>query len=165
MPFQIEYTLRIAPAVRQPLLYDLCGSTLSLIFDLSVPSTSEVIGPLLNVSAIGNTCPPLRAMTSSVSRGFACAKGDVLTKVDDGVPRCRKFYTSNQHFLFFIRSSLTIVLSDEFVDFFFSVLSRWLTCDRSILRTLPTGHLPIISSPVAVQAVPHRSVNLRCNPW
>ncbi|EZA50646.1 Sushi, von Willebrand factor type A, EGF and pentraxin domain-containing protein [Ooceraea biroi] len=95
MPFLIEenllkmdFVLVIVPAVRQPKLYDLCGSTLNLIFDLSVPYASAVIEPLLNVSAIGNQCPPLRALKSSISRGFTCSVGEVLNMDTNDVPRC-----------------------------------------------------------------------------
>ena len=45
--------LRITPEVSQPLLYDLCGLNLGLIFELAVPSTSIVIQPLIDVNAIG----------------------------------------------------------------------------------------------------------------
>ena len=52
---QIEHVLRITPEVTQPLLYDLCGLNLGLIFELAVPSTSVVIQPLIDVNAIGET--------------------------------------------------------------------------------------------------------------
>ena len=54
-PAQIEHVLRITPEVSQPLLYDLCGLNLGLIFELAVPSTSVVIQPLIDVNAIGET--------------------------------------------------------------------------------------------------------------
>lgn len=57
---RLDYVLVVIPAVRQPQVYDICGNLLKLIFDLSVPYASEVIEPLLNVSNIGNQCPPLR---------------------------------------------------------------------------------------------------------
>ncbi|XP_046990617.1 sushi, von Willebrand factor type A, EGF and pentraxin domain-containing protein 1 [Schistocerca americana] len=85
---RMDYILVIVPAVRQPQLYDLCGSTLNLIFDLSVPYASAVIEPLLNVSAIGNQCPPLRALKSNISRGFDCNVGEVLNMDTNDVPRC-----------------------------------------------------------------------------
>nr|CAD7258136.1 unnamed protein product [Timema shepardi] len=85
---QMDFILVIVPAVRQPQLYDLCGSTLNLIFDLSVPYASAVIEPLLNVSAIGNQCPPLRALRSNISRGFDCNVGEVLNMDTNDVPRC-----------------------------------------------------------------------------
>ncbi|XP_077268738.1 sushi, von Willebrand factor type A, EGF and pentraxin domain-containing protein uif isoform X1 [Temnothorax americanus] len=95
MPFLIEenvlkmdFVLVIVPAQRQPQLYDFCGSTLNLIFDLSIPYASAVIEPLLNVSAIGNQCPPLRALQSSISRGFTCSIGEVLNMDTNDVPRC-----------------------------------------------------------------------------
>ncbi|XP_069668601.1 uncharacterized protein uif isoform X2 [Periplaneta americana] len=85
---QMDFVLVIVPAVRQPQLYDLCGSTLNLIFDLSVPYASAVIEPLLNVSAIGNLCPPIRALKSNISRGFDCNVGEVLNMDTNDVPRC-----------------------------------------------------------------------------
>ncbi|XP_055948273.1 uncharacterized protein LOC129981454 isoform X2 [Argiope bruennichi] len=88
----IAYTIRIDPVVRQTLLYDLCGSTLGLIFDLSVPSTSVVIEPILNVSSQGlpnPLCPSLQALRSQVTRGFACEEGEVLNSMGEAqVPRC-----------------------------------------------------------------------------
>ncbi|UYV83192.1 clec-78 [Cordylochernes scorpioides] len=87
----VTYTLRIDPMVRQPLLYDLCGSTLGLIFDLTVPSTSAIIEPILNISSqnVGSQCPGLQALKSSVTRGFTCEIGEVLNNAGNGeVPRC-----------------------------------------------------------------------------
>lgn len=87
---KIDFVLEVLPVVRQPQLYDLCGSTLSLMFDLSVPYASAVIEPLLNVSSIGNLCPPLRALRSSNTRGFTCSVGEVLNMDTNDVPRCCK---------------------------------------------------------------------------
>ncbi|KAK9881868.1 hypothetical protein WA026_018067 [Henosepilachna vigintioctopunctata] len=84
----IDYVLNVVPVVRQPQLYDLCGSTLNLMFDLSVPYASAVIEPLLNVAAIGNQCPPLKALKSSNTRGFTCSIGEVLNMDTNNVPRC-----------------------------------------------------------------------------
>lgn len=89
---KVDYILDIVPIVRQPQLYDLCGSTLSLMFDLSVPYASAIIEPLLNVSAIGNQCPPLRALKSVINRGFTCNMGEVLNMDTKDVPRCCKYY-------------------------------------------------------------------------
>ncbi|GBP01110.1 hypothetical protein EVAR_72456_1 [Eumeta japonica] len=75
---KMDFILSILPAIRQPQLYELCGSTLNLIFDLSVPYASAVIDSLLNISNIGNQCPPLRALKSNISRGFTCSIGEVL---------------------------------------------------------------------------------------
>ncbi|KAG8295757.1 calcium ion binding [Homalodisca vitripennis] len=88
---QIDFSLVVLPAVRQPQLYDLCGSTLNLIFDLSVPYASAVIDPLINVSAIGNQCPPIRALKSTIGRGFTCNVGEVLNMDTNQVPRCCRF--------------------------------------------------------------------------
>lgn len=87
---KVDYVLEIVPLVRQPQLYDLCGSTLNLMFDLSVPYASAVIEPLLNVSAIGNQCPPLKGLKSFNHRGFTCNVGEVLNMDTNDVPRCRK---------------------------------------------------------------------------
>uniref|UniRef100_A0A182Y3Y1 Notch n=1 Tax=Anopheles stephensi TaxID=30069 RepID=A0A182Y3Y1_ANOST len=85
---QMDFILLIDPAVKQPQLYDLCGSTLNLIFDLSVPYASAAIEPLSNVKSIGNECPPLRALKSAISRGFTCGVGEVLNMDTNDVPRC-----------------------------------------------------------------------------
>lgn len=87
---KMDFVLAITPAIRQTQLYDLCGSTLNLIFDLSVPYASALIEPVLNVSSIGNQCPPLRAIRSSISRGFTCSVGEVLNMDTNDVPRCCK---------------------------------------------------------------------------
>ncbi|KAK3869849.1 hypothetical protein Pcinc_024872 [Petrolisthes cinctipes] len=84
----VHYTVRLTPEVRQSLLYDLCGSTLNLIFDLSVPSTSAVIEPILNLPSAGTSCPRMRALTSNVTRGFTCNVGEVLNTETSEVPRC-----------------------------------------------------------------------------
>lgn len=88
---KIDYILNIVPVIRQPQIYDLCGSTLNLMFDLSVPYANAVIEPLLNVSAIGNQCPPLKALNSSNIRGFTCSVGEVLNMDTNDVPRCCKY--------------------------------------------------------------------------
>ncbi|KAF0293977.1 Fibropellin-1 [Amphibalanus amphitrite] len=87
---ELEHVLRITPEVSQPLLYDLCGLNLGLIFELAVPSTSVVIQPLIDVDAIGNQCPPMRALDSNVTRGFTCSTGEVLNSESSNtnVPRC-----------------------------------------------------------------------------
>lgn len=88
---RIDYVLAVIPIVRQPQLYELCGSTLHLIFDLSVPHASAAIEPLLNIAAIGNQCPPLKALSSNITRGFTCSIGEVLNTDTADVPRCRKY--------------------------------------------------------------------------
>ncbi|XP_073822904.1 sushi, von Willebrand factor type A, EGF and pentraxin domain-containing protein uif isoform X2 [Musca autumnalis] len=85
---KMDFILSILPAIRQPQLYELCGSTMNLIFDLSVPYASAVIDSLLNISNIGNQCPPLRALNSNISRGFTCSVGEVLNMDTSDVPRC-----------------------------------------------------------------------------
>ena len=89
----IEYVLRVTPAVRQTMLYELCGSTLSLIFDLNVPSTSIIIEPILNITAsqVDDSCPGIMATKSSVQRGFTCEAGEVLNTnqtTHTKIPRC-----------------------------------------------------------------------------
>lgn len=75
----IEYVLRVKPAVRQSMLFELCGHTLSLIYDLNVPSTSIIIEPLLNISASQvEECPGIMATKSNVQRGFTCELGQIL---------------------------------------------------------------------------------------
>lgn len=84
----IDFILGVVPAVRQPQLYDLCGSTLNLVFDLNVPYASAAVEPLLNISSVGNQCPPLKARTSTITRGFTCNVGEVLNMDMNQVPRC-----------------------------------------------------------------------------
>ena len=84
----LVYTMMVDPSISQPRIYDLCGQTHALIFDLSIASTNEVISPLLKLEA-GDNCPSLTAQDSSVYRGFACNAGEVLNKIaDELVPRC-----------------------------------------------------------------------------
>ncbi|MCL4136243.1 UNVERIFIED_CONTAM: hypothetical protein GTU68_021071, partial [Idotea baltica] len=85
---KIEYILRITPTVMQNSLYDLCSTTLSLIYDLGVPTASGVIESILNVASPSNTCPPMRALNSSSTRGFTCSNGEILNESSDIVPRC-----------------------------------------------------------------------------
>lgn len=85
---RMDFVLLINPVVKQPQLYDLCGSTLNLVFDLGVPFASAIIEPLVNVSSIGNQCPPLRGLKSSITRGFSCNAGEVLNMDTNDVPRC-----------------------------------------------------------------------------
>lgn len=87
----MDFVLVIVPEIPQTKLYDLCGSTLNLIFDLSVPHTSTVIQPLLNISSIGNQCVPLHALKSQINKGFTCDIGKVLNTDTKDVPYCRKY--------------------------------------------------------------------------
>lgn len=77
----VEYVLRVRPTVRQHTLYELCGSTLGLAFDLNVPSTSAVVEPIMHInqSQLSDSCPSLSAIRSNVQRGFSCSSGHVLT--------------------------------------------------------------------------------------
>lgn len=101
---KMDFVLAIQPAIRQTQLYDLCGSTLNLIFDLSVPYASALIEPVLNVSSIGNQCPPLRAIRSSISRGFTCSVGEVLNMDTNDVPRCCKYFIKHWISILFLPS-------------------------------------------------------------
>ncbi|XP_052741805.1 beta-1,3-glucan-binding protein-like isoform X1 [Bicyclus anynana] len=83
---KVDFVLEITPARNETLLYDLCGTTLKLIFDLSVPYASALIEPILNVSSIGNQCPSLRAIRSSISRGFIWNIGEALIRDTNDVP-------------------------------------------------------------------------------
>ena len=81
------YTMMVDPSISQPRIYELCGQTHSLIFDLTI-GTNEVIEALTKVD-VGEQCPTLTAMSSGVSRGFACSEGEVLNKIASSlVPRC-----------------------------------------------------------------------------
>lgn len=113
---KIDYILAVIPAVRQPQLYDLCGSTLNLIFDLSVPYASAAIEPLLNIASIGNQCPPLKALSSNITRGFTCSVGEVLNTDTADVPRCCKLLAIRKY---------SITLHYHRV---FSTLSCWNIC-------------------------------------
>lgn len=85
---RLDFILVLIPAIRQPQLYDLCGHTMNLIFDVGVPDANVVIAPLLNVSSIGNQCSPLKAQRSHIARGFQCSVGEVLNMDPSNVPRC-----------------------------------------------------------------------------
>lgn len=95
---EMTYTLMISPELPQPRVYDICGQTHDLIFDLGIPSTSKIIQDLLELPAVqGGTgeasddCPPLKAVSSNVSRGFVCSHGEVLNRlrsITSEVPRC-----------------------------------------------------------------------------
>ncbi|KAF7987305.1 hypothetical protein HCN44_003067 [Aphidius gifuensis] len=85
---KIDFVLTIVPAVKQTQLYDSCGQTLSIVFDLSVPHNTDSIDSLLNVLSIGNQCPPLKALKSTTSRDFTCSIGEVLNMDTNDVPRC-----------------------------------------------------------------------------
>lgn len=118
---KMDFVLDIAPIVKQPQLYDLCGSNLKLIFDLSVPYASALIEPLLNVSSIGNQCPPLRAIRSTITRGFTCGTGEVLNMDTNDVPRCCKY-------IFRIDVLIEIKIKFYFYNLYYSTLSCWHIC-------------------------------------
>ena len=83
--------MMLSPALPQPRFYDLCGQTHDLVFDLSIQTTNELINDILEIPSPSGTeeCPPLRALSSDVSRGFVCQIGEVLNKIRASeVPRC-----------------------------------------------------------------------------
>ncbi|KAK7079934.1 Calcium ion binding, partial [Halocaridina rubra] len=84
----IYYVVRLTPDVKKTNLYELCGSTLSLIFDLSVSFTSAIIDPIIDLSSAGNVCPAMTASSSNVTQGFTCNVGEVLNTETGDVPRC-----------------------------------------------------------------------------
>ena len=87
----VTYVMMISPALPQPRFYDLCGQTHDLIFDLSIQTTNEIIADILTIPSPSGTeeCPPLRALSSDVGRGFVCQIGEVLNKIRaSDVPRC-----------------------------------------------------------------------------
>ena len=75
---ELLYTMMVAPSVTQPRIFDLCGQTHDLIFDLSISQTNEVINQLIKVVSADIQCPTLTAVDSEVYRGFACNVGEVL---------------------------------------------------------------------------------------
>jgi len=86
---ELLYTMMVAPSVTQPRIFDLCGQTHDLIFDLSISQTNEVINQLIKVVSADIQCPTLTAVDSEVYRGFACNVGEVLNKIESTlVPRC-----------------------------------------------------------------------------
>ena len=82
------YILRISHETPQERIYELCGSV--LIYDLTLPSASGEIEQILNMPSVGNSCPPLRAQNSEVSRRFACSTGEVLNTetTTSFIPQC-----------------------------------------------------------------------------
>ena len=58
--FELIYTMMVDPSISQPRIYELCGQTHSLIYDLTIPSTNEVINSLIKVN-VGEECPTLTA--------------------------------------------------------------------------------------------------------
>ena len=54
-------------------------------------TTNEIIADILTIPSPSGTeeCPPLRALSSDVGRGFVCQIGEVLNKIRaSDVPRC-----------------------------------------------------------------------------
>ena len=85
----ITYTMMVSPALPQPRVYDICGQTHDLVFDLSIQRTNERIADILEIPSPSGDCPSLRALNSDVSRGFVCQVGEVLNKIrTSDVPRC-----------------------------------------------------------------------------
>ena len=57
----VTYTMMVSPNLPQPRVYDLCGQTHDLVFDLSILRTNELINDILTIPALGD-CPLLRAL-------------------------------------------------------------------------------------------------------
>ena len=86
---EMTYFLMVTPGLPLPRVYDLCGQTHDLIFDLDIVRTNEIIANLLEIPSLGEICPPLRYTDSDVKRGFVCEEGSVLNNIVAGnVPRC-----------------------------------------------------------------------------
>ncbi|XP_032681239.1 sushi, von Willebrand factor type A, EGF and pentraxin domain-containing protein 1 isoform X1 [Odontomachus brunneus] len=85
---KMDFVLLVVSTTHEAQLYDHCGNTLSIIFDLKFANDNAHIEPLLNISAIGNQCPPLRALKSSVTKGFTCSVGEVLNTDNANATRC-----------------------------------------------------------------------------
>ena len=82
------YTIMVSPSLPQPRVYDLCGQTHDLIFDLSIAPAKDLIKQLLELPGT-DVCPPLNALSTNVERGFVCEEGEVLNKIRSSeVPRC-----------------------------------------------------------------------------
>ena len=48
---QFLYTMMVDPSIFQPRIFDICGQTHDLIFDLSIAQTNKVIQPIIKSSA------------------------------------------------------------------------------------------------------------------
>ena len=75
---EMTFTMMISPNQPQPRVYDLCGQTHDLIFDLSITDTNEIISDLISVPSDGGACPAVNYIKSDVSRGFVCPDGEVM---------------------------------------------------------------------------------------
>lgn len=87
----ITYTMMVSPALALPDLYDHCGGTHNFVFNLENTITNERISSILEIPSPSGSdeCPPLRALTSDIKRGFVCQVGEVLNKIRaSDVPRC-----------------------------------------------------------------------------
>ncbi|XP_040577922.1 uncharacterized protein uif [Lepeophtheirus salmonis] len=86
---EMVYTLTVSPDLPQPRVYDLCGQTHDLIFDLAIQRTNELIKDLLKIPGDDAICPGLRALSSKMNRGFVCEIGEVLYDLkNSNVPKC-----------------------------------------------------------------------------
>ena len=84
----MKLSYRISNENPQERIYDLCGSVLEFIYDLSLANGKSQIENIVNVPSVGSSCPPLRALSSNVSRGFTCSTGEVLNTETTTIPRC-----------------------------------------------------------------------------
>ena len=84
----MKFVYRISHENPQERIYDLCGNVLEFIYDLSLGNGKSQIENIVNVPSVGSSCPPLRAMSSNVTRGFTCSTGEVLNTETTTIPRC-----------------------------------------------------------------------------
>ena len=95
------YTMMVDPSISQPKIFDICGQTHNLIFDLVIGQTNKVIQPIIKIISPDIQCPTLTAAQSGVFCGFACTIGEVLNKIESSlVPRgleCPAGYTAGRN--------------------------------------------------------------------
>ncbi|CAD5221161.1 unnamed protein product [Bursaphelenchus okinawaensis] len=86
-----NFTVQILPTVQQEVFYELCGLTLSTIFDLRIPGATIPVKTLLQLPNGGLNAPhcmPMTAISTKISQGFACTKGEILNKEGTDLPEC-----------------------------------------------------------------------------
>ncbi len=141
---------QVTPSLPQPRVYDLCGQTHDLIFDLSIAPTKVLIKELLEIPG-NDVCPGLKALSTNVERGFVCEVGEVLNKIRSSeVPR-------------YVWLSTTVAIRGFSQVFFFKVprVSRRILRrkGRGDVHPLSPGYLPGRAPPGKVQAVSSRNVD------
>lgn len=86
-----NFTMQILPTIQQEVFYELCGLTLSTIFNLKIPGATIPVKELLQLPNGGlnaPNCMPMNATTTKITQGFACAKGEILNKETEELPEC-----------------------------------------------------------------------------